>query len=347
MRNLILPFILLLTFVFSCRENSNDDVLEKKNPSYDVYIAGTENNKACYWKNTIKTELTNGDNINTMDIKVENNDVYVTGVLITNTTDNGIQYFWKNNIRTDVKQYLSIPNNVQYDINSFTINNGDVYFAGYVENPAATNTLDRFELCYWKNGVKTILYKSQYISTVKSILVDGSDVYVSVTKVDNNQNAEKGYYKNTVFNSISTTHLVFNFIKNNNGIHLLIFKNNAYYSFNINSNTETILGGYILPVISGKLISDKLTNDLYMIYNDGGEYYKNTTLVTPNSYQLPYIKDLFVLGNNIYMIKYKFELGYNAKVLINGVASQDISGTFQNGNPYYTGTFNSIYVVEN
>jgi hypothetical protein len=48
MRNLILPFILLLTFIFSCRENDVDDGLQQKTASYDVYVAGKENNNACY-----------------------------------------------------------------------------------------------------------------------------------------------------------------------------------------------------------------------------------------------------------------------------------------------------------
>lgn len=345
MRNLILPFLLILTLVFSCRSES-DDVLEQKNTSYDVYIAGKEFSKACYWKNTIKTVLTNGDNINTTQIIVENNNVYVTGILINNTTDNGIQYFWKNNVRTDVKQYLNIPNNTQYNIERFTVNNGDIYFAGYVENLIPASTLEKFELCFWKNGVKTILQKSQYLSRIEGIIVDGSDVYVSVQKVDNNQIYEKGYFKNTVFNSIQSDYIN-NFAKNSNGLHLLIYKNQTYHSLNLNSNTETIIGNYSLPIMFGKLVSDKSNNDLYTIYAAAGEYHKNATLITPSFSQLPEIQDLFALDNNVYIIKYKFDSGYNAKVFINGIESQNISSTIQNGSFYYPGTFNSIFVVQN
>jgi hypothetical protein len=344
MKTLILPFLFLLTFVVSCKTDDSE-ILEKTN-SYDVYVAGKENGIACYWKNNIKTVLTNGDNINTLQIKVENNNIYVTGILLNNSTSNGIQYFWKNNIRADVKQYLNIPNNAQYNIQTFTVNNGDIYFAGYVENPIATSITDKYELCFWKNGLKTILYKSQYISSVESIFVDGADVYVSTQKIDNNQNNDNGYFKNNIFYSIPTD-LIYNFAKNSNGLHLLIYKNQTYYSLNLNTNTQTIIGNYILPIIFGKLVSDKSTNDLYTTYGTAGEYSKNAALITSGFSQLPEIQDLFVLDNNIYMIKYKFDFGYNAKVFINGVESQDISSTIPNGSLYYQGTFNSLFVVEN
>lgn len=346
MRNLILPFILLLTFVFSCKENDIDDGLEQKNTSYDVYIAGRENNKACFWKNTIKTELNNGDAIGTLDIQVENNNIYITGISLPNTANNGIEYFWKNNVRTDVKQYLNIPNNAQYNIERFTVNNGNIYFAGYVENPTTTSTLDKFELCFWKNGVKNILYKSQYKSRVEGLIIDGTDVYVSVQKVDNNQINDKGYFKNTIFTSIQADYIN-NFAKNSNGIHLLIYKNKAYHSLNLNSNTQTVIGDFVLPIMFGKLVSDKSTTDLYTTHSNAGEYHKNSTLITSSFSQLPEIQNLFVLDNNIYMIKYKFDSGYNAKVIINGVESQDISSTISSGSVYYPSTFNSIFVVEN
>lgn len=348
MRNLILPFLLILNLVFSCR-SENDDVLEKKVLSYDVYIAGSENNKACYWKNNIKTELTNGNNINTIDIKAENNDVYVTGSLkASSTLYKEIQYFWKNNIRTDVKQYLNIPNNAQSNITNFSIINGDIYFAGYVENPIPASPLEKFELCFWKNGIKTIIYKSQYASFVESILIDGADVYVSGVKNDNNQNSERGYFKNTVFYPLAVVY-VYNLTKNSNGIHLLLQKNNKYYSKNLNTSIETLIGDYNHPAaIFGKIISHNANNDLYTIQSFyGGAYFKNNIQIIPNFSTLSRIQDLFILDHNMYMIKYENENNiYNAKVYINGVESQSLSST-SNGTDYFPGTLNSIFVVQN
>ncbi|KIC63616.1 hypothetical protein [Chryseobacterium taiwanense] len=355
MKNLILPFILLLTFVLSCSDNTTDEVLEKKNTSYDVYIAGRENSKACYWKNNVKTDLTNGDNINPLEIIVQNNNVYVTGTNgSTPTALKPIHYFWKNGTRYEIKQYLNLPNTGLSEITSFTVNNDDIYFSGYVENPAATSNFDKYELCYWKNSVKTILYKSQYTPSAEGIAATnstiGTDVYVSARITDNNQNTDRGYFKNTTFNSLNQPTYVFNFTKNNDGLHLLFQKNASFYSKNLSTNVETLIGFYSHPVpIFGKIASDIHTSDLYTIYyNQGNSYYKNTATVTPNFSTLAYIQDLFVLNNNIYIIKYSNtnNTTYNGKVFINGVETQTITST-QNSSQNFTGTFNAIYVVEN
>lgn len=349
MKNLILLFVLFLMFVFSCRENNIDEGLEKKNTSYDIYVAGRENNEACYWKNTVKTSLNNGDNLVPLEIAVENNNIYITGSTEINPVSyKTINYFWKNNIRSDIKQYLSIPTAAQSNITAFAVKNGDIYFAGYVENLTTTSSLDRYELCYWKNGAKTILHKSQYISSAEGIYVD-SDVYVSALVVDNNQNIDRGYFKNLVFNSLSQSNYVFNFAKTNSGLHILYQKNAKFYYKNITSGTETLIGDYALPISSlKKLVSDKVTGDLYTLYNFGSyQYYKNSTLVTPNFSQLPNIQDIFALDNKIYMIKYDVQNGiYTGKVFINGVETQNISSN-QNGTVNYIGTFNAIFVEEN
>lgn len=353
MKKLLLPFLLFILSIFnSCSNNSDISEGAEKNTaqSYDVYVAGRENSKACFWKNNVKTDLTNGDNLLPIEIKVENNNVYVTGSMGINPVSyKSIQYFWKNNVKTEIKQYLNIPNNVQHDITGFAVNNGDIYFAGYIENPIPASSLERYELCYWKNGVKTLLRKGQFIPSAEGIFINGSDVYVSALVVDNNQNIDRGYFKNTTYNSLNNPEYVFNFAKNNNGLHILYKKNSKYYSKNINTNAETLIGDYTgsLPFY-GKIVSDKSTNDLYTTHYDNGmSYFKNNTVINPTFSSLPLIQDLFVLNNEIYMIKYNIQNNtYNGKVFINGVESQNING-LQNGTINYTATFNSIYVVEN
>lgn len=359
MKKLFLPFLTLSLAVFlnSCSNNEDtmsEDISKNIAQSYDVYVAGRENNKACYWKNNVKTDLTNGDNLIPLDITVQNNNVYVTGSNgSTPTTLKPIHYFWKNGTRNEIKQYLNLPNSGLSGITSFTVNNGDIYFAGYVENPTATSAFEQYELCYWKNGVKTILYKSQYVPSAEGIEITnsatGSDVYVSAMIADNNQNVDRGYFKNTTFNSLNQPSFVFNFAKNTNGLHILFQKNSKYYSKNIFTNVETLIGNYTLPIpFYGKITTDTETNDLYtMYYNQGNNYYKNTTTVNPSFSSLPYIQDLFALDNKIYMVKYDTPNStYTGKVFVNGVESQSITST-QNSSQNYTGTFNAIYVVKN
>ncbi|SDI72570.1 hypothetical protein SAMN05421846_112108 [Chryseobacterium taeanense] len=353
MKKLLLPFFVsVLSMLNSCSTTTevNDETVDTIAQSYDVYIAGRENSKACYWKNNVKIDLTGGDNLSPLEIKVENSNIYVTGSIgITPTSFKSIHYFWKNNIKNEIKQYLGIPSTAQNDITAFAVNNGDIYFAGYVENLIPASPSQRYELCYWKNGVKTILHQSQYIDSAEGVFINGSDVYVSALVVDNNQNVDRGYFKNTTFNSLGNPNYVFNFTKNNSGLHLLFQKNNKYYSKNITANTETLIGNYSISLpFYGKITSDPQTNDLYTTYyNQGNEYFKNNNIINTGFSSLTSIQDLFVLNNNVFMIKYSTPNNtYLGKVYVNGVEAQSINGT-QNGTVNYTSTFNSIYVVEN
>ncbi len=353
MKKLLLPFFVSVLSIFNSCNNDSSTLNEEteKTQSYDVYIAGKENNKACYWKNNVKTDLTGGDNLIPLEIKVESNNIYVTGSNgSTPTSFKSIHYFWKNGTKTEIKQHLGIPNTAQNDITGFAVNNGDLYFAGYAENLSPSTPAERYELCYWKNGIKTVLYKSEYVPSAEGIFVNGSDVYVSALIVDNSQNTDRGYFKNTVFNSLNHPNYVFNFAKNSNGLHILFQKNSKYYSKNISTSVETLIGNYALNLpFYGKIASDTSTNDLYTTYyNQGNDYFKNNNIIATGFSSLPYIQDLFALDNNIYMIKYNTpnNTTYTGKVFINGVETQSITSV-QNGTLNYTGTFNSIYVVEN
>ena len=350
MKNLILPFLALLTFVFSCTNNDENETLEKNTLSYDVYVAGRENNIACYWKNNLKTNLTNGDNLSSAEIKVDNNDIYVTANSNINLISlTQVEFFWKNNIKSDIRQYLNISNSLQSFITGFAVKNGDVYFAGFMENPSAASNLEKFQLCYWKNGVKTVLFQSQFPSYAHAIHIGGADVYVSATKVDTNQNIQKGYFKKGIFHPVDASNIS-NFTKNNNGVHVLFEKNMKFYSKNLNTNLETLIGDYASPAapISGKITSEESSTDLYSIYQTGWfTYFKNRSVIVPNFSALSYIKDLFVHSNNIYLIKYDTSNNsYIGKLFINGIETQSITSTSPNG-LNYTGTFNSIFVDPN
>lgn len=93
----------MLTFCISCFPD-HEEILDKNTASYDVYVAGMENYKVCYWKNNIKTDLFSPDSTTANKIIVENNDVHVLGK--TRTNFNGSYYYWKNNVRQNLEQYL-------------------------------------------------------------------------------------------------------------------------------------------------------------------------------------------------------------------------------------------------
>ncbi|MDR6920628.1 hypothetical protein [Chryseobacterium sp. 2987] len=77
MKTLFIPFLFVLSLFVSCSDAKDDQELSEKTVSYDVYVAGRENNTACYWKNGQKTNLADGTNITPSKIIVENNHVFL------------------------------------------------------------------------------------------------------------------------------------------------------------------------------------------------------------------------------------------------------------------------------
>ncbi|MFY1047629.1 hypothetical protein [Chryseobacterium sp. GP-SGM7] len=336
MRNLILPFILLLTFVFSCRENDADEGLEQKNASYDVYVAGSENDKACYWKNNVLNYLSNGDNIQASKIIIENNNIYVFGIKYI-SANNTEYYFWKNNVKYDLKNYLGIPSTSKAYFSDFIVRNNIELFAGYVDN-ISSGTPNIYSLCYWKNGVKTVLQNNVTFPYRVSIDFYNNTVYCG---------SPTGYYKNNTFNSLSGEWGQ-NFAQNNNGIHHLFISNNNknLNCYNTDNNSLSFVNTTTLyPNLSvAKLIFDTYTNDLYTFSAEiDNLYFKNNITINFVDSQYKRIEDMKVLNNNLYMIRSFSTLTSlplkQYKVFINNVQTQYISGN--------NGSFNSIYVVQN
>lgn len=344
MKTLYFYLSILLFAVISC--NRQDDEVTQKADAVDVYIAGSENNEACFWKNSIKTILQNGTGLTATQIITENNNMYVRGYDQSNTN---LQFFWKNGVKTSINQYLNIPSSVESSIQGFTVKNGDIYFSGYEENPIPASPSEKYQICYWKNGVKTILIKSPFTANVPAIFVDGSDVYVSIDYYSLvSQNVEGAYFKNLILYPISQANHTYNFAKNSSGIYLLYQKNMKFYTKNVLNNADMLIGDYTSTISGGKIVSDSYNFDLYTTYNGWGNfYYKNSSANTP-TYDPNYeIRDLFSLNNNLYLIKNNVgPAGYSAKIFINGIQVQSITSN-TNGTPYYTGLFNSIFVAEN
>jgi hypothetical protein len=343
MRNFILPFILLLTFVISCTDNGIEETLEKNVASYDVFIAGSDNNKATYWKNNILNHLNNGDNIIGEKIIVENNNIYILGSS-AGTSSN--YYFWKNNTRQDLRQYLGIPTLSPYRILDMAIDDDNNFFIGYYDTFSPIAHL-RYEFCIWKNGVKTVLNtSSDIIYTSSKINIFNHQTYVSAITNSIASGFQSGYYIGTTFYSIPNVSWVCNFSENSTGINFLYIRDGKYYYRNLSTNIESAVGNQNYPnLMEGKIISETNSNDLYVIgyLHLQNIYYKNNNLTTfspdPNYSN---IKDMFVLDNNLYLIKHQAN-PYSSKVYINNIETQNITNSSTSTN----NTFNSIYVVQN
>ncbi|MBO6184820.1 MAG: hypothetical protein J6O88_09045 [Chryseobacterium sp.] len=345
MRNLILPFILLLTSVFSCRENDINDELEKKTASYDVYVGGTENLQVSYWKNNQKTILQGGNNLNGIQIDVDNNDIYVLAVNIDFISNIPAWYFWKNGNKHEVSQYLNVlPNTtLQMDnlrlIPKMIVNSGDIYFAGTVKIINPTSGLSTYQLCYWKNGVKTI------ISTQNEEMIGGFEIYNNDIYITTRKNYDPTtfswdlvHYKNGVqLTSTNTTHQIpKGYYKTSSGIFLLEknIQNNIQSYKNVHTNTVINL-----PTnITQGPINSIYWNENEHFYIGSDFYYKNNTLVQindPNGFNR--IGHLLTKDQNIYMTRIKDSA---VKFYINNVETIMITDISK-------GCFNSICVVQN
>jgi hypothetical protein len=349
MKTLILPFLFLLTFVVSCKTDDLE-TLEQKVNSVDLYVAGKENNIACYWKNNIKTDLTNGTGITSSKIIVENNDVYVLG--ISNVAPYN-HYLWKNNVKIDIHQYIGLnlnnanPSEYSHAIYDFLIDQGNIYLFGRVGSPTVSGVYTN-ELCYWKNGIKTLLFtanssfSSPYVVT-RNFTVYNGEVYAPVNKIFDHfvdSPIEVGYFKNSTYHTISpySDQKSFRHIsKGSNGVYLSMYDkitNNTYYK-NLITNTDS----YFSQTVKNLFNIDG--NDIYD-FSNGQNYFKNdinTSLTYASGFNN--IEDLSALNQNVYQIRSK-SLNDNKnsyKVYINNTEVQQISAT--------NGSFTSLFVDPN
>lgn len=329
MKTLILPLLFLLTFVFSCRDNSIDENLEKNVASVDLYIAGAENNQACYWKNGQKVILPNGTGLYAMQIIVENNNVYVYGAMtseyLSGPTSRHL-YLWKNNVRLNLDEYLEDvpdpnPSNNFGISNTMTVQNGDIYFYGYIANSSLPSNNTTY--CYWKNGVKNIITNGSGYNGSNYNLIDNNIYSSQITNLQPNPTItgaytwEVGVYKNTTYSPIATDSSIRGFYKDSSGIYAYVINQITHETYFKNIETSNLIS---FPTNAPGEITSVLWDGDDKYYIGDNFYYKNNTLITlnePNGFNR--IRAFNVKDNQIYTIRYTggpFS-GTLAKVFIN------------------------------
>ncbi|WPO92296.1 hypothetical protein [Chryseobacterium sp. HR92] len=316
----ILPFLFLFTLFISCKQD--DEIVLQKNGSYDLYVSGKDNSQLCYWKNGIKHNITNVPADTPSKIFVNGNDVYIKGK----------SGFWKNGNYTTYFQAAGLSGNQDMiNIFDFYMENGNIYFVGYtwsVNNPAP----DKYEFCYWKNGVKTFLFKDTFTYNNNCTITEfNSDVYVGANK-NLNGFISQGYFKNTTFTITDTSIGTFTYIvSNDNNVYLtgIHYYTNVLTGVKTNFSPTPITGDYG-PALDG--------NDVY-INARANSYYKNANMIVTSN-PFPTILDLKVTDQNIYMIRTSNN-GLEYKVYINDVETQSIP------NPNGGSSYNNITVIKN
>ncbi|MGY3214104.1 hypothetical protein [Mucilaginibacter sp. HD30] len=137
-----------------------------------VYTCGFKNGSAVYWKNESSFNAARSssgrDNYNA--IAINNSDFYIGGNYTNPVTFKSIPAYWKN----DVLVNLPAPDGHHGIVNGIASKGNDVYAVGYTlefdgKNEVAT---------YWKNGIAVKLGDGSVPTTIKSIAIEGNDVYM-------------------------------------------------------------------------------------------------------------------------------------------------------------------------
>lgn len=164
-----------------------------------LYIAGaitdTGIRGSCYWKvdlatgNATQTILTIYGEAN--DIVVSNGDIYVSG-RETSTAGNAKGCYWENGEIT----FLNLEYKTNITTSGIGVSGSDIYLSGTDITYSATP-------CYWKNGVRTDLPKSERGGATGLFVADG-DVYISGYDVDGKE--EACYWKNNTRTTLTDGH---------------------------------------------------------------------------------------------------------------------------------------------
>ena len=345
----ILACLTLLLSCISCRQDNDGEDLAKTVNSVDIYIAGTENNQACYWKNTVKTILPEGNDKIPGPIYVDgNNNVYVFSMDSSNGPNN---FFWKNGVKTTLSQYLNIapnvPNNHNYfQLTDFFLKDDKLYVAGLVKNPSPTSNQDQYQYYYWINGVPTLVFQQESSSATAKIYPYGNDMYVYLTHNLNYVSStwDLGYYKNGVYHFVNTNSHCLGFDDVGGSLKMMIEDGSNKYYKDLSTGAITPVPAAVGLLGSYRMVKDG--NDRYFI--GFKSYYKNNTLVTmdhPDGFNQ--INELVAKNQNIYMIRSidgpNPEHGY--KLYVNDVLVQSII-TDSGGIPQQNGTFMAMYIKD-
>lgn len=335
---LFISTLLLLSFLqFSCSTEGITNSSPTINP-VDVYVAGSKDGQACYWKNGQIVMLDSGGFIATeaKKIIVSNGDIYVFGqTKNTSTSFNPIlALYWKNEVLTNLNASLSTNSQIVSSISDMDVVGNDVYFVGSI-NPEIITIFTPI-LVYWKNNAITTAnaYNNGH-NEMSKIKVLNNDVYITAAgKINNPNSAINGYYKNLEFTEILPFGNLKGFEVNNNSIFTYGSQLLRGFHFNITTNTNTTVN---FPNDGGILNMFFDNNNIY--YSNGATIYKNGSIYN-TSQAITQISDFRVLNDNLYKINTS---SFGAPIDIQTVSINNIiTLTSSNGE-----SFNTLFIDQN
>ena len=173
--NKFLFHISLALLFFGCdlleTQNTNKNGNNPIIPNHTIYIAGNDEQGACYWINGTRIELPGGDWAT--DIVVSNGNVYTSGTCGEHAC------YWINQERFDLPGTWG-------EGEAIAVDGDDVYVAGWFDNGS----------CYWKNGSKINLTTNRDSQAFAIGIRNNGDVYVGGYYMNNQHSYIPCFWKN-------------------------------------------------------------------------------------------------------------------------------------------------------
>ncbi len=338
MKKLLLKsaLLLMITFLqFSCSNDTVTNNLPITSP-VDVYVAGSKNGQACYWKNgqIVLLNSTGFENITVKKIIVSNSNTYLLGEGYSNQATNQLcSLFWKNGVLTNLTESFGFPsNNNTLGVTDMDVAGNDVYFSGYISG--LTLPSQTISLVYWKNNQINVVrhYYDSFYNTVTFIKVLNNVVYISGRGLVNALGIANGFYTNNVYNQVDNA-VITGFEVNNNQMIVYGSPDVGAFYFNVNTNVKTSVNFQTAGGIE-KMCFDN--NNVY--YSNLQQIYKNGTIFYNNNTTQSFIIDYKILNDNFYKVATTGGVVPSDVLEINGV---NIASTSANE------TFNSLFIVQN
>lgn len=330
---LILSILLLLSFLqFSCNTIGITDDLPITNP-VDVYVAGSKDGKACYWKNGQVVMLDSGgfEDVFAGSIIISNTNIYVIGQgFMNNQPELGNYLFWKNGVLTNLNALLSTNSQIVRSIKDVQIIGDDIYILGLLKPEVLT--VEIYELAYWKNGIKTTVSSNLNTLTSSQIKIQNNDIYIALNPTFDL--ISNGYFKNNTFYPLPNTQIGFTEINKQ----IVVFGSrlqsiNGFYRNTVtNVNTE-------VPFTNEAGISFLSVDNNNLYYTNFTEIYKNGSVLYTTGNENITISDLKIRDNNVYRVIRNF---------INFIETYEIKvNDYTLMTSSINETYNSLLIVQN